>query len=460
MQPSQSYLDLGYEEVKHYHSPEDRGFMSILYATGEVWTDKNGKLYRPKKQKSFLIGDLKRFSREFSGSEDVWVGQNEFRRPNRQLTNLLRLCTSFVDIDFYNVATLVHLTPDQVTQRIFSVLYDARLPPPNIVVESGRGLQIKWTYKEKIPAQALPRWKAVQAHLVELLSNLGADPNSQDGSRVLRLVGTFNSFNRTMVQVLRLDPNPVDFDQFADAVLPYTRSELADLRQDRGEKIKELRKQEKREKKPQQLALISDNPEAWQLKRKGIGSLNWCRFQDLLKLCRIRGGVKDGQRTQMLIYLLNFMLLSGKANYHGGLVEEMREMVFAIDPSWNFDESRLTTLLRKAEARNRGETVSFKGEQWTPLYTPKTQTLIDCFKITADEERQLHTIISKSEIASRHREREESRRRAAGAIPRDQYESNSVSRQKPWDSEGISRSTYYRRQKPLKGVVRQVRAVN
>jgi len=460
VEPSKIITNAGYEEARHYHSPEDRGFVSILYATGDIWTGKDGKPFRPKKQKSFFISELERFTSEFQGGEDIWVGQNEFRRPNRRLTNLLRLCTSFVDIDFYNVATLAHLTPDQVTQRVFSVLHDAQLPPPNIVVESGRGLQIKWTYKETLPAQALPRWKAVQTHLVELLSNLGADPNSQDGSRVLRLTGTFHSFNRTMVQVLRCDPSSVDFDQFADAVLPYTRSELAELRQDRGEKIRELREQEKREKKPRQLFLISDNPDAGQLKKKGIGSLNWCRFQDLLKLCRIRGGIKDGQRTQMLIYLLNFMLLSGKANYHSGLLEEMREMVFAIDPTWDFDSSRLTTLLHKAEARDRGETVTFKGEQWTPLYTPKTQTLIERFRITADEERQLHTIISKSETARRHREREESRRRAAGAIPRDKYESNSVSRQKPWDAEGISRATYYRRQKSQKNMVRQVRAVN
>ena len=451
MQPSKLNLDLGYEEALNYHSPEDRGFFSVLFATGRTLVDKQGKTFKEKRQTSYFISDLQRASQEWSGSLDVWIGQNEFRRPNRRLTNLLRLCTSFVDIDFYNVASLARLTPDQVTQRIFSVLQDAQLPFPNIVVESGRGLQIKWTYKEKLPAGALPRWKAVQAHLIDLLSHLGADPNAQDGSRVLRLAGTLHSYNRTLVQMLRLDPNPVDFDQFANAVLPFTQSELAELRKERGEKVRKLREQEKREKKAKQLVLVSNNREqSGNLHQKGFGSLNWSRYQDLLKLCRMRGTIKDGQRTQMLVYLLNFMLLSGVATHHTKLDKELRAMIFEIDPTWSFDDSRLTTLLRKAEARDRGETVNFRDEQWTPLYTPKTRTLIDLFEITSDEERSLSTIISKAEKDRRRRQRDEEKRRASGMIPRSDYEAMSVERKKPWESEGVSRATYYRREKAQK----------
>jgi hypothetical protein len=35
------------------------------------------------------------------------------------------------------------------------------------------------------------------------------------------------------------------------------------------------------------------------------------------------------------------------------------------------------------------------------------------------------------------------------AQPRDEYEAQSVSRRKPWEAEGISRATWYRRQKQL-----------
>lgn len=441
----------GYEEARHYHSSEDRGFVSILYATGETWKDKNGKPFRPKKQRSFFISELEQYTNDFQGLEDVWVGQNEFRRPNRQLTNLLRLCTSFVDIDFYNVPTLAKLTPDQITQRVFSVLQNAQLPPPNIVVESGRGLQIKWTYKDTLPAQALPRWKAVQSHLVELLSHLGADDKSQDGSRVLRLAGTFHSFNRTIVQTLRCDPTPVDFNQFADSVLPYTRAELAELRQERGEKIRQLREQEKRQKqkKPPRLMIVANNENQFgNLRPKGWGTMNWNRYQDLLKLCRMRGKIQNGKRTMMLTYLLNYMLLSGVTTHHTGLRQEARAMIAEIDSDWEFDDSRLTTLLRKAEARDRGETVTFRDKEWTPLYTPKKQTLIDYFAITPDEEREMLALISSAEKTRRATQRKTEARRAKGVVSRDQYEADALRKNKPWELLGMSRRTWYRRGKP------------
>lgn len=45
----------------------------------------------------------------------------------------------------------------------------------------------------------------------------------------------------------------------------------------------------------------------------------------------------------------------------------------------------------------------------------------------------------------RERERQAAKRRAAGAVPRAQYEGQSLEKQKPWLAEGISRRTWYRR---------------
>lgn len=58
---------------------------------------------------------------------------------------------------------------------------------------------------------------------------------------------------------------------------------------------------------------------------------------------------------------------------------------------------------------------------------------------------------AKAERAKLRRQREiqrrEASRRAKGAIPRRQYEQRSISRAKPWEAEGISRATWYRRQR-------------
>ena len=55
---------------------------------------------------------------------------------------------------------------------------------------------------------------------------------------------------------------------------------------------------------------------------------------------------------------------------------------------------------------------------------------------------------SKQDRAANRRElqrnRMEESRRREGAIPRQEYEANSLSKTKPWEAEGISRATYYR----------------
>ena len=89
------------------------------------------------------------------------------------------------------------------------------------------------------------------------------------------------------------------------------------------------------------------------------------------------------------------------------------------------------------------------GKQFAPLYTPKNDTLISLFHITDDEQRKLRTLISRDMAAERHRKRDEARRRAAGAVDRATYEANSASRQKPWESLGMSRASWYRAGKPM-----------
>jgi hypothetical protein len=54
-------------------------------------------------------------------------------------------------------------------------------------------------------------------------------------------------------------------------------------------------------------------------------------------------------------------------------------------------------------------------------------------------------------VQERKRERDRARRRVKGAKPRMQYEQAAISRAKPWEANGISRATWYRRK-----AVRQV----
>ncbi|MBD4812111.1 replication protein, partial [Xanthomonas citri pv. citri] len=78
----------------------------------------------------------------------------------------------------------------------------------------------------------------------------------------------------------------------------------------------------------------------------------------------------------------------------------------------------------------------------------KNDTLLNLFQITQDEQRQLRTIIGRDMALERDRKRDEARRRAAGAVDRQTYESRSATRTRPWEALGMSRRSWYRAGKP------------
>ncbi len=135
------------------------------------------------------------------------------------------------------------------------------------------------------------------------------------------------------------------------------------------------------------------------------------------------------------------------------MYHEAAALARELDSSWNYRSKELMTLYAKAKQYEAGEKVEFGGKQFAPLYTPRNDTLINLFQITEDEQRALRTLISKDMATLRRRERDrrrdEARRRAAGAIDRETYEANSVSRQKPWEALGMSRASWYRAGKPV-----------
>ncbi|HQT51697.1 MULTISPECIES: hypothetical protein [unclassified Acidovorax] len=138
-------------------------------------------------------------------------------------------------------------------------------------------------------------------------------------------------------------------------------------------------------------------------------------------LAALRGGVREGERMQHLFWQLNFLLLSG-ATHSGQMYHEAAALAREIDPAWGYRTAELMTLYAKAKAYEAGERVTFAGRDYAPLYTPKNDSLISLFQITDDEQRKLRTIISTDAAKERARERDEVRRRAAGAVTRQDYQ--------------------------------------
>ncbi|MBG6209238.1 hypothetical protein IWQ49_003909 [Labrenzia sp. EL_126] len=92
-------------------------------------------------------------------------------------------------------------------------------------------------------------------------------------------------------------------------------------------------------------------------------------------------------------------------------------------------------------------------------HRPKADDLADALGVTLAERTFLNLTqigacdvttekrkaIAKERKKTKDRLAKQEKRRKAGAIPRAQYEAESISRKKPWQEAGVSRATYYRR---------------
>ena len=398
-------------EASLYQRPHDRyaGKFAIWRNHG------SGGLRRQMRQEMFDVSDLVEVLTSLDSQWDTYISQGTFRSGKRWVTNLGRICLHFVDLDTYRVPGLAGKSPEQLTRMLLRFCADEGLPEPTIIMSSGRGMYVKWVSAGVLPQDVLPRWNEVQDTLVAAFASFGADAAAKDAARLMRLVESVNSKSRDVAYVTHFatgeDGQPLRYawDDFCDTVLPVQRRVLERRRKAHG---------------PVQLVLIPGVQDLSEQARNSWRRVNWRRWKDLDTLVDLRGGVDEGQRMHMLMWQTNFLLASGATNPQQ-MWGEVANVASRIDPDWHYRKAELGTLYRKAKAQLRGEYVIYQGKTWTPLYTPRTQTLINLFQITEDEQQHLTTLISQQRKQANKRaadrERITEKRRNEGALERARY---------------------------------------
>lgn len=391
-------------EPSAYLNQSDPGFFSLLcrLADGTV------------RQSSWRLSELSRIIDLVEPQFDSWISQGSFDRPNRRAICLRSIGLLFSDLDIYNSPGLKGRPIDEVVSLLLSFCALEGLPPPSIVLFSGRGLQAKWLLDVPLLRASILRWNAVQKALCSVLDNFGADPKARDCSRVLRLERTVNTRTGEIVRVVHIsgDPqNPVryDFENLAQALLP---------RETPGQPTRERQNQCQREPLGQ------------------VQTLDWARLNDLRTLWALRGGCKEGFREVTLFWSMNFLVRACPVPM-SQFWYEAQALASEIYPGSWYKESDLSTVYTKALSYRSGERVIFNGKAYPPLYTPRNDTLAEVFQITSDEERSLKTIISQREKDRRRAEK----RWAEGSKPH----TLSAERTRPWEALGMSRRTWYRK---------------
>jgi hypothetical protein len=398
------------QEASAYHDTARSGYFTLLANVAKEGNRKRQSCHR--------LVDMPVVLNSIDKGQDTWLSQAEFVRPNRRVVNVARVGLLFTDLDTYRTPWAANKSPDALAREaLFFCAYEG-IPTPSILVFSGRGLQAKWLLDATVPRQGLIDWNNCQNHLVQRLSYLGADKVAKDASRVLRVVHTVNTKSNEVCRVVHvqegLDGLPVrySFEYLTEVLQPAVQQGVAKSCDER-----EVRRQLR----------VIQGTKAGNLRHFSGRRLAWDRLEDMRKLAAMRGGVQEGQRMVHLLWRLNFLLLSGAA-HSSTMYQEAAVLARELDPQWNCRSSELMTLYSKAKAHESGERIEFNGKQYSPLYTPRNDTLINMLEITSDEQRGLRTLISHDMALERRHERDrqrnETRRRTAGAQVRKDYLAN------------------------------------
>ena len=311
--------------------------------------------------------------------KDVYISQNTFNNRSRRLIHLKELKALYIDIDCYKV----NLSKEAVKYFMEQDLY-GQIPVPNMLVDSGRGLYYI-IFLENTGAEELPKWQLVERYLYEKLKNLGADNKALDATRVLRVVGSTNSKNNELVKVI----DTYDYQYTLDEIIENYIPEVIEDRKEK-QKPKGVRKKGRKKKFVSLFTLYN---------------LYYTRFNDIKKLVEIRNYEMTGYR-EITLFLIRYFLNI----YHGDddlVMEEVLEINNSFTEPLEIEEVFKATLSGATRATEN-------------VYKYSNDKLIKLLNITPSEQREMATIISKSEKYYRNnKNRREQRRNKEGLTKRE-----------------------------------------
>lgn len=316
--------------------------------------------------------------------KDVYISQNTFNNRSRRLTHLKELKALYIDIDCYKV----NLSKEAVKYFMENDLY-GQIPVPNMLVDSGRGLYYI-IFLENTVAEDLPKWQLIEKYLYEKLKDLGADNKALDATRVLRVVGSTNSKNNELVKVIDTYDYQYTLDEIIENYIP-------EVIEDRKEKQKPLGERKKGRKK-KFVSLFN------------LYNLYYTRFKDIKKLVEIRNYEMTGYR-EITLFLIRYFL-----NVYHGDDDLVMEEVIEINNSFT-EPLEINEVFNATRSGAIGATES--------VYKYSNDKLIKLLDITPSEQKEMATIIGKSEKYYRNnKNRRDNRRDENGLTQRESSKLN------------------------------------
>ena len=254
-------------------------------------------------------------------------------RCARSNDHIRYLTAAWVDLDVYNAG----VTVGYALGVIHDWAQEKKIPPPSWFVDSGQGAWVGWlicdTKNRELPQAAWPEqlstWRRIMRRLQYEFRDLGADAQSMDFARIMRVPGTINTKNGRRVS--HWIPKDAQNRSFV-----YTMDDLAvwlgvpPARHSPGVKR------------------ITD-PRYYERGRKGHIAANSNRYKALVELAsargKIRGPDENGKGGCRQFYLHQLAVTGFKLRNDG--LPEWAELVrqvarYQCDPPFDADETEAT----------------------------------------------------------------------------------------------------------------------
>lgn len=309
---------------------------------------------------------------------NAYVSQNTFYKPQRRIENIKELRAIYIDIDCHKTK----YSKDAVQYFLENDLYGYKIPRPNFLIDSGRGLYYILLI-EPVPSMATPLWYAVQRYFYNVLKEYGADASALDPTRVLRVVGTVNSKSDSLVRILDMHNYEYTLREIQEEYLP----EISE-------------KREKKKGRPKKVVSLFTEY-----------SLYHARLLDIAKVCELRDYDVKGHR-ELILFLYRYFSCCFTEDSEEALQKALELNAMFKEPLPTREVITDTKSAEKAYIDKR--------------YKYTNAKLIKILEITLDEQQHLKTIISSKEkyrrCADEKKAKQKAKRRNENGLTKKQQE--------------------------------------
>lgn len=374
---------------------------------------------------------------ENSQFKAVYFSQGLYWKPGKIAGKAGIACLPWcwVDIDAHNhVEGWSSMSFDEQASFVAGECMGAGLPLPSQVISSGRGVYAIWKLDKPLwnvskrksgrkPASVI---EALNGQIQRKLAHIGADARCIEYGRVLRVPGSKNwGAYGAIVQTIHDSGLTYTTDDLKTSLMPWTAQEVRDYK-----KAKKARSSARKRSGATVVDLAAEREKrvAGFTQRKHAHRI----IEDLRTLADLRwnGRVEEGYRD-----LFGHLIVSAISRYHkdaATLLNEARKYADDLIEDDDFESHNSTSI--KLLEQGKG-------------YAYSIASMRKLLKVTPLESARLFVLSTDTEKEARRARAERARREAKGAVTRDRWlAENNVSASKPWEAEGVSRRTWYRRQ--------------